>query len=221
MKEFVMNHDPDKEMQEVMEEIAEDLGYPSKTGENIRRPRRSSESNLSRKLLVFGVIAILVLIILIQFFFRSGSEVSKRELSAIQAKVDELEQRSVFIDKMKERISDLEKQDKERQQAVEEAQRSDRLILERVDKLSEGFQSVEKTLAALGTKKAISPPAASQKKAPSQATQAYYEVRPGDNLYQISKKYGITVEELRRLNKLSVNQALHPGQKIVVSPASQ
>jgi LysM repeat protein len=42
-------------------------------------------------------------------------------------------------------------------------------------------------------------------------------VKAGESLYQIGKKYGTSIEELRRLNQLKPGQVIHPGQKLVVS----
>jgi LysM repeat protein len=39
----------------------------------------------------------------------------------------------------------------------------------------------------------------------------------GETLFGISKKYGITVDELRRLNNLKSNQSIGAGQKLIVS----
>ena len=44
----------------------------------------------------------------------------------------------------------------------------------------------------------------------------YYVVQPGDSLYSISKKYGLTVDELKKLNNLSSN-LLTIGQRLKVS----
>ncbi len=50
----------------------------------------------------------------------------------------------------------------------------------------------------------------------------YYRVSSGDTLYQISRRfgplYGLTVEELRKLNKLAPGAAIYPGQKLLLSP---
>jgi LysM repeat protein len=48
----------------------------------------------------------------------------------------------------------------------------------------------------------------------------YHLVRPGDTLYGISRHYGLTVEELRRLNKLAPGAVIRPDQKLVVSTGS-
>ncbi|MCM8767547.1 MAG: LysM peptidoglycan-binding domain-containing protein [Candidatus Omnitrophica bacterium] len=43
----------------------------------------------------------------------------------------------------------------------------------------------------------------------------YYIVQKGDNLYKISKKFGISVAQLKKLNNLKTS-TINPGQKIIV-----
>jgi LysM repeat protein len=45
----------------------------------------------------------------------------------------------------------------------------------------------------------------------------YHQVRAGETLYSIARRYGLKVDELRQLNKLAPNAVLHPGDKLVVS----
>jgi LysM repeat protein len=44
-------------------------------------------------------------------------------------------------------------------------------------------------------------------------------VEQGETLYRISKRYGVSVEDLRRINKLKEGQAIQAGQNLLVSPA--
>jgi membrane-bound lytic murein transglycosylase D len=43
-----------------------------------------------------------------------------------------------------------------------------------------------------------------------------YLVKRGDNLTQIARSHGLTIDELRRLNKFNKNSRLRPGQKLKV-----
>jgi LysM repeat protein len=45
----------------------------------------------------------------------------------------------------------------------------------------------------------------------------YHTVQKGETLYWISKKYGVTVVELQKLNNLSADQSIRTGQKLLVS----
>lgn len=46
----------------------------------------------------------------------------------------------------------------------------------------------------------------------------YHEVLAGETLYRISLKYGLTVEELRMINKIPPEAAIYVGQRLKVSP---
>jgi LysM repeat protein len=49
----------------------------------------------------------------------------------------------------------------------------------------------------------------------------YHQVSAGESPYRIAQKYGIRVDELLRLNNLKKNQAIYPGQKLLVAPAGK
>jgi len=46
----------------------------------------------------------------------------------------------------------------------------------------------------------------------------YHQVLAGETLYRISLKYGLTVEELRRINKIAPDAVIYVGQRLIVSP---
>ncbi len=46
-----------------------------------------------------------------------------------------------------------------------------------------------------------------------------YKVEKGDTLYSISRKYQITVAELRTANNLSENDVIKVGQKLIIPDA--
>ena len=46
-----------------------------------------------------------------------------------------------------------------------------------------------------------------------------HQVQAGETLFNIGRRYGLTVDELRRLNKLgSKEETIHIGQKLLISP---
>jgi len=44
----------------------------------------------------------------------------------------------------------------------------------------------------------------------------YHVVREGETLYQISRSYSISIEELHRFNNITPGTPIHPGQKLMV-----
>ena len=57
------------------------------------------------------------------------------------------------------------------------------------------------------------------KKLPSSGSQQYYTVKPGDNLFTIAKRFGLSIDKLRRMNHLG-NRPLTVGEKILISEGS-
>ena len=54
----------------------------------------------------------------------------------------------------------------------------------------------------------------SQKAIASATTRKVHKVKSGETLYRIASKYGVSVEELRKLNRLGKNASIRPGQLI-------
>ncbi|HZJ37611.1 MAG TPA: LysM domain-containing protein, partial [Chthoniobacterales bacterium] len=48
----------------------------------------------------------------------------------------------------------------------------------------------------------------------------YHVVRPGENLYRIGKAYGITIEELARVNGIKDPQRIFSGQRLLIPGAN-
>ncbi len=49
----------------------------------------------------------------------------------------------------------------------------------------------------------------------------YHVVKRGESLYSIAKCYGISIDEIRRLNNLKINQHIQAGKKLLISDASK
>ena len=47
-----------------------------------------------------------------------------------------------------------------------------------------------------------------------------YVVQPGDNLYGISKEFGVTVDELAELNGIDAPDLIYPGETIAIDEAA-
>jgi LysM repeat protein len=93
----------------------------------------------------------------------------------------------------------------------------------RVEGLEKKLAHMEQQIVDLTKMTERTPAPKPQKTAkPDQAAQApsevrYHEVRAGETLYSIARRYGLKVDELRQLNKLTPDVVIHPGDKLVVS----
>ena len=86
-----------------------------------------------------------------------------------------------------------------------------------------GLVRIEKRLEALETKIALmersmrSDPYEKKDRPTLKSGNQYHTVHPGDSLYTIAVRYGITVDRLCRLNQLTVDKPIKPDQKLLVS----
>jgi LysM repeat protein len=115
---------------------------------------------------------------------------------------------------LEQKIAGLEKQLAELQGKISTLGQ-DPALLQRVDALAKKVEALEKQKQPTAESKAK--PSPSPKPAVSTEKQ-YHTVQKGESLFGISKKYGISVEELRKQNNLSADQPLRTGQKLLVSP---
>jgi len=53
---------------------------------------------------------------------------------------------------------------------------------------------------------------------PDEAEKLTYTVRRGDTLHEISRRHGVSLENLTRWNKLSRRDPIHPGDRLVIYP---
>ena len=82
------------------------------------------------------------------------------------------------------------------------------------EKMTELTQRIEK----IASRPSV-PPAAKPAQPPaavSQGQKRHHTVSRGETLYSIAKRYGLSVDELRRLNNLNLDQPILAGQKLLV-----
>jgi LysM repeat protein len=84
-------------------------------------------------------------------------------------------------------------------------------------RLGKNLNQVNDRLAALekAKKKAASGPAPAKKA--QTASAKVHVVKAGETLYQISRKYDLSVDQLKQLNNMGKDVTIRPGQKLTVS----
>ena len=169
--------------------------------DNTYSPKRRRIGSDSDRLLPAIIIVLLVVIFvggIIYFFTRQSTQGD----ATLQSKIASLEEKITGLEKQ---IVDL--------QGKSVAGAPDPSLLHRVDALSQKVEALKKrseSTTELKTKP--SPP-----KLPVKDQKRYHTVQKGETLSKISKKYGITVKELRKLNDLSESQSVRAGQKLLIS----
>ncbi len=203
---------------EFEEEIDESMGY-SPNDESIIPRKSFLDLIFQRRTLILVGAGILLLIILIALFSGGSSELSKKDLTAISTRVDLLEKRLTRLEEAALGIATLQKQGNMLKQSLEDTDRSIKSLTQRVDALAQRLEvrEQETTPVVKGTKS----PGSTTGKRVFPGKRRVHEVQRGENLYRIALKYGLSVDELCRLNNITSSQAIHPGQKLIISPKRQ
>jgi LysM repeat protein len=179
-------------------------------------PDRKPPKSPKRFLLIAGgaLIALFFVLALFSFFFGRGPG-GTGEQDLIRNKVTKMEGEVMRLKAMEERVINLEKN--LALQSVP-ATGAEGALAEKLETLSKRVEALEKKPAS--TEKPAASAAVKEKlkkETASPAKKRYHEVKKGETLYQISKKYGISLTELRNLNNLNPEQSIQPGQKIQIS----
>lgn len=86
--------------------------------------------------------------------------------------------------------------------------------LKEIETLAPRVNLLEKQLASIHVRQRITPV---RSKSIHADNRQYYEIKEGDTLFRISKKHGLSVDELARMNDLYEDELILVGQKLVIS----
>lgn len=166
---------------------------------------------------IISAAGFLVLIIFgIAILSRTQDLAEYDQLKALESRLEQLEKRLAGIEDTGPRTpaaSNLEKQ-------------FDPLAA-RLDRLEAGFDSkMDQIIKILESRQQLPirqpAPAAKapqpEKKEVKAATPKTHKVQPGETLYRIGQRYGLTVDQLREMNNLDPNTKIYPGQEIRLTP---
>jgi LysM domain len=205
-----MGVDSGSDSTEIIDDMSNDLADQGlgRRRANTCAPNRSPFSKI-----ILGV-GIVILALLVVLVFRGGNNVSKEEFKSLSSRLDQIERRLASSEAAEKKISSFESQFQTLNQSLARLDGADRTLRERIDKLA---QQMEKLATPPGPAPKATTSPHSQKSTPAKSTSRYHEVAPGETLFQIAGKYGMSVEDLRRLNKIKQGQTLQPGQKLLIS----
>ncbi len=158
------------------------------------------------------VIIPVLLLALLLFSMRSGGS-DKALLSAMDQRLQHLESRMEALEGINELVMDL---DNNRQAAQPLMVRLDHLetaFAKKISEMDQQLKELQTKLVRTETKQAQTVVIKSQ---PSKQAAKIHVVEKGETLYSISKKYGVSVNQLMTFNKLSKGSIINPGQSLKI-----
>ena len=178
-------------------------------------------------LLLAAIAAALVVIVMVTVWFweRPQGPPTAKRLKLLEHRIEQLEQRIARLNGVNERVMTLEGQGQKFMNAVDRLDRFETSISLRMDVLAKelsGLQPAatvtsppvkEQALQSPVKKPSATPPPSEPQVAEGQI---FHTVSAGETLYSISRRYGMSVDELRRANELDEKATIYPGQQLKV-----
>lgn len=210
-----MVRESERENRDVFDTMDENLtDSPGDNGMRSRRQGVGSSEVRSGSNLIFWVLGLVILILLIALLLKGGSKPSAADVNALNGRIDQLEKKLSGLDTLDKKITSLDRQLQTFQQSFTRLEGADRSLKEKMDKMA---QDLEKAPPPPPVKASQGP--SNQKTPAIQGKGRFHEVLPRETLFQIARKYNLTVDQLRQFNHLSKDQkSIQPGQKLLVAP---
>jgi vacuolar-type H+-ATPase subunit I/STV1 len=159
--------------------------------------------------------AALVAFLLILILNRGNDTATPQRIAALEQRLQQLEERLDKFEGIDEKVTAIWEQAKSFEKFKDRFDRSEASTSLRMDHLTMSLEALQKQIDQARSSR----PAAASKNHAAAKTESkvqYHQIEPGDTLYSISKKYGLAVEELMRLNNMKPDSVLMPGQKLIV-----
>lgn len=132
-----------------------------------------------------------------------------------QPSQDLLSQLNARLEQLEQKVTQLEAKDAEFNELVNDGKASTIKLEESIAALTQQVEKIASRPTAPSVQKSAQPSAMSS------LGRKHHTVARGETLYSIAKRYGLSVDDLRRLNNLSPEQPIQAGQKLAVSPKAQ
>ena len=182
-----MEHHQSLEIEGTKKGSAEDLSH-TWIKEDCSRIKTSLGFKLPGQALGFLAVMVLLLAVVSPLLLGCDNGESKEELSFINTRLDQVEERLNRHGEVEARFALLEGTG----QKIAH-------LGSQIEKLERSISEINKLVAARTEE------------------EQYHEVRQGDSLFKIAQKHGITVEELCFLNKITAKTVIRPGQTLIVA----
>jgi hypothetical protein len=210
-----------KDSNEDVETVAEEEGSYEEDYSPLKAQKLDTGSKLASIFTRPGSWLLIIPVLLLAIFLfaiRPGGS-DKAQITAMDHRLQQIEIRMAALEGLSELVADL---DNNRQAAQPLMTRLDRLessFSKRIGGIDQRLKKLQAQLANTRAKQVQTPAVKSPtpKKTVKQTAKTHV-VKKGETLYSISRKYGLSLNQLMTYNKLSKKSVINPGQSLKLSP---
>lgn len=183
-----------------------------------KRPGFKPSSAAGMPVLLYLIGGVVIVILIGMIVLRSGKSFDPERMTGMDARIKQMEDRIIDLGLLEKKLDSIETQGQKLDQLTKRVNTLESnlsAILERTATQSREpkkpiAKSVQKSGGAV-PKKTV----AEKKQSSSKGSDVYHHVRSGDTLYSISRRYKLSVPELKQLNpSISGKKTIYPGQKL-------
>lgn len=175
-------------------------------------PKISKKISISK----LGIGFFILLILLLLLFVRNKMVQFNHRLNALEDRVKSVEEKGQKLDAMRYGMAQIGEQSQSVEKLRTRLDRSEKTLTARMDRISKEFGDLKRQVQEAGIRKTKS--SKTTKISNRTPKGRYHIVKSGETLYTIGRRYGVTVKELQKINKLSGGNIIRPGQKLKISP---
>jgi LysM repeat protein len=190
--------------------------------EYYERPSGAFKKKSITPFVIGGLGLVVLVVIFVLIFSRPKNIVDQEYLQSLETRMQQLEKKLATIGVMDQIIERLGKQEQDLDRFDKKTDRFESTVTTQIDQIIKELGALHRKTSQLKAAAAPQPktpvkkqPVASKK---VKSTAKFHQVQPGETLYRISRRYGLSVEQLRSYNDLSPNTAIYPGQKLMLTP---
>ena len=207
----------------------EDDGYASFKEKGIGKKTILSGNPVRYLYWGLGIAMVAGVVLLVMLLFSNINEPADlARINELEQRIQSLEKRLEKVDGVDEKVTRIWEQAKSFEKFKTRFDRSEASMSLRMDHLAMSLDALQKktdeTLKKVDLLKKmpaaapapVTPPALEQTASKKAAAKKVHTVAAGDTLYNISRRYNLSVEELMAINKLKKGAVLHVGQTLTV-----
>ena len=160
--------------------------------------------------ITIGGAGLFIVVILLIVFLSGPKETNDdNQLLLLQTKIQQMEQKFESMGSVDQTLDRLGKLEQKLSLVSDNFEHFNSTIASQIDQII-------KELSVLHQKSSNKPQPV--KSAQKQTKPQYHQVRPKETLWGISRQYGLTLDQLRRYNRMGSNATIQPGQKLKLTP---
>ena len=210
------------EVEDMFDSIGDDLSGAETRDKGRRREKEVTGFRLTASSAVIFGLGLVVVVVLLALLFKGESKVSVNELESLKTRISQLESRLIRLDGMVSKAGPQDAQLRSLTESVAKLEVSDKSLKEQVDRVSQSVDKLAEKPAPTVAKKEFPAPSKKENASPTpQAKGRYHVVQRGETLFRIAKQYGLSLDQLRRMNNLKEKQSIYAGQKLIVALESR